>query len=132
MVKFSADGKLLFAVNNGPISVWRVATGQLLHTYADADAGPLVVASNGKYFAYGRRDGAVVLARLPLWIESVTQADGKVTLRWQGGSGLYRVQARRHLEKGKWHNLGPVTTNTTFTHSSRSRLFYRVQSLPDP
>jgi len=47
------------------------------------------VASNGKYFAYGRGDGAVLLARVPLWIESITQAGGKITLRWQGGSGLY-------------------------------------------
>jgi WD40 repeat protein len=132
VVKFSADGKLLLTANLGPINVWRVSTGQLLASYPAANALPLAVAPNGKYFAYGRFDGSVVLAWLPLWIESITQADGKCTLRWQGGSGLYRVQARSHLNKGDWHYLGPPTTNTTFTHSAQSHLYYRVVSLSNP
>ncbi len=45
VAKFSADGQLLFTVNGGPINVWRASTGQLLHTYADAGAGPLAMAS---------------------------------------------------------------------------------------
>lgn len=34
--------------------------------------------------------------------------------------------------KGDWHHHGPPTTNTTFTHSAHSHLFYPVQSLPIP
>ena len=43
-----------------------------------------------------------------------------------------QVQARPHLDMGAWHNHGPPTTNTSFTHSARSHLFYRAQSLPNP
>ena len=131
-VKFSADGKTIFTLHGDGIRFWRVADGQLLATFANIGATCLAVASNGKYFAYGRGDGGVVLARSPVWMESITEAQGKVTLRWQGGSGLYQVQARPHLEKGDWHKLGPATTNTTFTHSAKSHLFYRVQGLPNP
>ena len=130
--KFSSDGKTLFTVTNGRINFWRVADGRLLAAY-DAGAGPLAVAPSGKYFAYGRGDGAVVLARVPLWIESITQAQGRVALSWHGGSGRYQVQARRHSDKGHWHNLGVPTTKTTLTRSCSSRqLFYRVLSLPNP
>jgi len=36
------------------------------------------------------------------------------------------------LTSDVWANVGPVTTNTTFTHTCASPLFYRVQSLPNP
>ena len=132
ITKFSADGKLLFTINGGPINVWRVADGTLLTSYPTAAATCLSVASNGKYYAFGRADGSVVVAYTPIWIQSINQADGKITLSWQGGSGLYRVETRSHLEKGDWHYLGPPTTNTSFTHSAQSHQFYRVQSLPNP
>src|SRR5262249_39431970 len=116
-VKFSADGKLLLTANLGPINVWRVSTGQWLCSYPDANASALAVAPNGKYFAYGQFDGSVVLAYMPLWIEGITQSNGEVTLRWQGGSGRYQVQARSALGAGTgdWQNLGPVTPNTVLT-----------------
>jgi len=132
VVKFSADGKLLLTANLGPINVWRVSTGQLLCSYPSANALPLAVAPNGRYFAYGQFDGSVVLAYMPLWIEGITQTNGEVNLRWQGGSGRYQVQARSDLIGGLWQNLGPVTTNTFFTHTCLSPMFYRVQSLPNP
>jgi hypothetical protein len=132
VVKFSADGKLLLTANLGPINVWRVSTGQLLCSYPNANALPLAVAPNGRYFAYGQFDGSVVLAYMPLWIEDIAQDDGEVTLRWQGGSGRYQVQARTILGTGAWQNLGPPTTNTFFSHTCLSPMFYRVQSLPNP
>jgi hypothetical protein len=131
-LKFSADGKLLLTANLGPINVWRVSTGQLICSYPSANALPLAVAPNGKYFAYGQFDGSVLLAYMPLWIEDITQSKGEVTLHWHGGSGLYQVQARAVLGVGDWQNLGPVTTNTVFTHTCLRPLFYRVESLPNP
>lgn len=130
--KFSADGKAVFTLTDGTIKLWRTSDGSLLSTFENTGARRLAVSPDGKYFAYGRGDGTVVLARVPVWIESITEEDGKITLHWRGGSGLYRVQARSHLDKGDWHYLGPVTTNTTFTYSAHSHLFYRVISLPNP
>ena len=132
VVKFSADGQLLLTANLGPINVWRVSTGQLLCSYPDANALPLAVAPNGRYFAYGRFDGSVVLALMPLWSESITHTNDEVTLRWQGGSGRYQVQARSELGGSSWKNLGAPTTNTVFTHTCLSPIFYRVVSLPNP
>lgn len=130
--KFSPDGKLLFTVSAGAIRVWRVADGQLLHTYASAGAGPLAVASNGKYFAYGRADGAVVLAHMPMVVEHFRQGN-QIILRWTGGSGLYRIQRRNNLARGKWHNFGPRTTAMSYTNKiTREPVFYRVVSLPNP
>ena len=131
VVKFSADGQLLLTANLGPINVWRVSTGQLLCSYPNANALPLAVAPNGRYFAYGQFDGSVVLARMPVWIEDITHRNGEVTLRWQGGSGLYQVQARTILCTGAWQNLGAPTTNTVFPHTCLSPMFYRVLSLPN-
>lgn len=132
-VAVSADGKTMLTAS-ADIKFWRISDGSLLQTFNQEvdNVTSLATSQDGRFFAYSRGDGAVVLARVPLWIESITQADGKTTLRWQGGSGVYRVQARPHLDKGDWHSLGSPTTNTTFTHSSHSGLFYRVQSLPNP
>jgi len=90
----------------------------------------LAVTRDGKFFAYGRGDGVVVFAHVPLWVDSITQSNGKVVLNWQGGSGLYQVQARREMDKGDWHNLGAPTRRTTFTHALSSQFFYRVISIP--
>jgi WD40 repeat protein len=131
-VNFSADGKILFTVSGGAIQVWRVSGGQLLYNYTNADAGPLAVASDGKYFAYGRADGAVVLARVPVVVDEVREGDQTI-LRWTGGSGLYRIQRRNDPTRGVWHNFGPPTTATSFTNEiTREPVFYHVISLPNP
>ena len=130
-VNFSADGKILFT-SGGAIQVWRVSDGQLLYHYTDANAGPLAVASDGKYFAYGRADGAVVLARVPVVVDEVREG-GQIILSWSGGSGLYRIQRRNDPTRGVWHNFGPPTTATSFTNEiTREPVFYRVISLPNP
>ena len=139
--KFSADGKTFFTCagigtvdflyDTGTLKFWRTSDGALLARFDNLGAGPIAVSPAGKYFAYGT-GGALVVAYIPLWIETITRTNNEITLRWQGGSGLYQVQARPHLDKGAWHSHGPPTTNTTFTHTTRSHLFYRVQSLPNP
>ncbi len=132
-IAVSADGKTVLTAGTD-IKFWRLSDGKLLRTYDQQTQGvtSLAATKDGKYFAYSRRDGTILLAYMPLWITDASLNGKKITLRWQGGSGLYRVQARPRLDKGRWHYLGSPTTNTTFTHSARSRLFYRVVSLPNP
>jgi hypothetical protein len=70
---------------------------------------------------------------MPLWIGDITQARGPVSIHWYGGSGLYQVQRRKDLDKGKWHNVGHPTTALSFTNKmTHQPAFYRVQSLPNP
>ena len=77
--------------------MWRLADGALLHVYdkETQGVGSVAIAQNGKFFAYGRADGAVVLARMPLVLEQNCQGSHLV-LTWTGGSGRYRVQRRNH------------------------------------
>ncbi len=140
--KFSADGKTFFTCDgsgtvdfipgSGTLKYWRTSGGALLASFENLGAGPIAVSPAGKYFAYGKADGSLIVAYVPLWIEQVARSDNEITLRWQGGSGRYQVQARENLNSGTWQNLGPVTTNTTFTHTCHSPMFYRVESLNNP
>ena len=128
---FSPDGKLLLLIRYDGLEFWRVADAQLLVRYDDVNnPRSLDIAPDGKHFAYGDDAGAVVLARMPLWIHTVARDGNDITLAWQGGSGHYQVQARQTVGNGAWQNLSNPTTNTTFTHSCLSPMFYRVQSLP--
>ena len=130
--KFSSDGKLLMVLQGSSITIIRVADGKPLTMYANAGATCLAIAANGKYFAYGRGDGAVVIAYLPLILE-ITRDDQRIILRWSGGSGLYQVQRRNDPIKGKWHDVGHPTTAMSVTNKLNSqKVFYRVQSLPNP
>lgn len=128
---FSPDGQLLLLIRDDRLEFWRVADAQLLVRYEDViNPRSLDIAPDGKHFAYGDEVGAVVMARMPLWIHTVTREGNDITLAWQGGSGHYQVQARQTAGTGLWQNLSNPTTNTTFTHSCLSPMFYRVQSLP--
>ena len=81
---------------------------------------------------YGRSDGAVVLAYMPLWLSDIAYQEFALTLRWQGGSGRYQLQGCSNLTSAQWQDLGPPATHTSVTHSCLSPIFYRVQSLPNP
>jgi WD40 repeat protein len=140
-VAFSADGRLVatvegpikfFSLTGGPIRFWRTSDGRLLVTHPDADARALALSPDGKWFAYGRADRTVVLARMPLWISEVTCTGNEVTLQWQGGTGRYQLQGRTNLMAGQWQDIGDPTTNRIATHRCLNQMFYRVQSLPNP
>ncbi|MCS7209295.1 MAG: hypothetical protein NZ874_06955, partial [Fimbriimonadales bacterium] len=68
-VAFSPDGQYLFA-GSGVIWIFRVSDGQLVRTY-DQETGSGVYSvqfsPSGAYFAYGRYDATVVLARNPFF-----------------------------------------------------------------
>ena len=144
------DGKYLFTVTAGDvdtgsrfgwhtnaITMWRVTDGRPVAAITEdvPDTWAIAISPNGRYLAYGRGDGLVTLAYLPLVVEEFTLSQGRVTLRWYGGSGLYQVQRRKDPDKGKWHDVGKPTTATTFTDKVPGKdkfQFYRVQSLPNP
>ena len=133
VAKFSADGRTLYTLGDGIIKFWRVADGRLLATFENTGATCLAVGPDGKHFAYGTSAGALALARVPLWIDQVEHAANQLIVRWQGGSGRYRIQRRNSLTRGAWHNFGPPTTATSLTNKiTRKPVFYRVQSLPNP
>jgi len=130
--KFTADGKYLFTLNDGTFKVWRVSTGAGVGSITNTGATTFDIAKNGKYFAYGTGSGAVVLARMPVVLDSITRTGNQTILHWQGGTGLYQLQSRTNLSVGSWENIGTTTTNTVATNVNSSTLFFRVQSLPQP
>ena len=133
---FSPDGKLLLTASAGILKFWRVADGRLVSSFDGETQGAVTavdISPDGKLFAYGRGDGTLVLARMPLWVESIARANSAITLNWQGGSGLYQLQQRTNLTQGTWQNVGSPTTATAATNGiGSSAIFYRVQSLPNP
>ncbi|MEN3002201.1 MAG: hypothetical protein ABDI19_10240 [Armatimonadota bacterium] len=91
-VAFSPDGQLIASASGSrdrTIKLWQVSTGQLLRTY-DEETGigvPSVQFSpNGAYFAYGRLDATLVLARNPFWIPGDVDGNGCVN-----NADLWRV-----------------------------------------
>jgi WD40 repeat protein len=129
----SPDGKTILTRSTN-LKFWRVSDGVLLQVYDQETqgAGPVAISGDGKYFAYGRSDGVLVLAWMPLWMDAVSQSHGEITFHCQGGSGRYQVQARSSLSSGSWQDLGGPSTNAIFTHACLSPMFYRVQGLPNP
>lgn len=67
-----------------------------------------------------------------LFLDRITRTNDQTILHWQGGSGLYQLQARTNLTTDTWQNLGPATTNTSATNMDAVTRFFRVQSLPEP
>jgi len=131
--RFSADGKLFVTTAPAAIKFWRVSDGTLLRMYDEVDPNPISISSDGKYFAYGRLDGTVVLARMPLVITAISRGSGQTVIQWQGGSGHYQLQQRTNLSSGAWQNVeGPTTSTRATNNLSNANIFYRVQSLPLP
>ena len=140
--KFSADGRTFFTTDGtgsvdfipgtGTLKYWRTCDGKLLESYDNLGAGPIAVSPAGRHFAYGRSDGALVVAYLPLLITGAELAGDQTILRWTGGSGRYQVQQRYYLEDLDWEDVGEPTTATSATNTFTGNIFYRVQSLPNP
>ncbi len=129
--QFSANGRLLLTLTDGLFQIWRVSDGQRVGTIINTGAVKFDIAKNGQYFAYGT-GVAVVLARLPITLDSIIRTGNETVLNWQGGSGLYQLQSNPNVTTTGWQNLGPATTNTIATNVSTATLFFRVQSLPNP
>jgi WD40 repeat protein len=132
--RFLPSGKTLVSVGrDNTIRFWRVASGQLLKTYDQETTGAtsIAVSSDGKLFAYGRRDGTVVVARVPVHLTRVDRGGGQTLLEWEGGAGPYQIQQSTNVAGRVWENVGGLTTNTTAILSgTNTQIFYRVQSLP--
>jgi len=111
---FLRTAKLLVTAS-GAINFWRVSDGMLLSSYGQAGATCLAIAPNGKWFAYGRGDGTVLVARMPLLVNQIQHVANKVVISWQGGSGLYQLQTCTNLAEGTWQPAGFSTTATRAT-----------------
>jgi hypothetical protein len=114
------------------IVLWRVSDTRPMGRYDQElpDVVQLAVAPDGKSFAYGRGDGIIALARIPVVITNVVRRNAQAALEWQGGSGLYQVQQTSNVASSTWENLGSPTTNTNATvPATNPAAFFRVQSL---
>ena len=129
---FTPDGKGIISwAGDNKIRLWRLLDATVLQTYDQETTAvrALAVSPNGRYFAYGRDDGVVVLAR----ITDITHTNNEVRLTWTGGSGLYQLQQTADLTAGLWEDAGQPTTNLAATVNASGPLqFFRVQSLPQP
>jgi WD40 repeat protein len=96
--------------------------------------GATAVAFSGdrQFFAYGRVDGTVVLARNPFGATvhmSASREGNGVRLGWQGGNRYYQLQRTTDIVHGPWLDFpGPTTdTNTLLAPgSTNGAVFYRV------
>ncbi len=71
------------------------------------------------------REGGVILR--PQMKSSVWDAQGRLVLRWDGGSPMYQVQSRASLDTGNWENHGPAMEQQTLTVDAiGSSRFFRV------
>ena len=132
-IAVSPDGRTLLSAGS-TIKFWRLSDGLRLRTF-DAEVqgvSALDISKDGRFFAYGRQDGTVVLGRMPVWITDVSRIDGQLITHWQRGSGLYQLQSRSNLISGDWQNVGAPTAATRATNTVAGIAFYRVQSLPNP
>ena len=134
-VRFTKDGDLLLTLNGSLLNFWRVADGLLVASYETAQDGgalSLDISADRKFYAYGTHNGTVVVAYMPLCVESIARTGEETVLKWHGGSGLYQLQSSADLGSNSWQNVGSATTNRFATNINSSTLFFRVQSLPNP
>lgn len=130
---FTPDGKAIVSwARDDKIRFWSLRDYSVFQVYDQETTGvrALAVSPNGRYFAYGRDDGVVVLAQMPLRITDITCTGNQVRLTWSGGSGLYQLLRTTNLTSGQWANVGAPTIGTSATVSVTSNLeFFRVQNL---
>jgi hypothetical protein len=129
---FTPDSKILGMVSANYLRFFRVSDARLVAAY-DAEPGgvtALAFSPDGRFFAYGRGDGAVVLARMPVVITNVVRTNAQTALEWQGGSGPYQVQQTSNVATGLWEQVGGPTTNTNATvPTTNPTAFFRIRSL---
>jgi WD40 repeat protein len=138
LLVFTPDGRIaIMSDRDDKIRIWRLNEGQAivrlaLYDVETAGINALAMSPKGDLFAFGRLDGKVVVARVPLFITEAAPQGNEFILRWAGGSGSYQLQQRTSLSSGDWENSGVPTTATGFTNSTPSgTVFYRVQSMPN-
>jgi WD40 repeat protein len=80
-IAFTGDGQTLVTGSlDGKICFWEVSSSLRRFCYDEEtfSVTALAFSPNGRFFAYGRSDGSVVLARNPLWLEGDANGDGTV------------------------------------------------------
>jgi WD40 repeat protein len=132
---FSSDGETVIAAgqdygaSRGMILFWRVSDGSLLHAYAQQTSTAVYSAQyspDGNFFAYGRADGAVVLARIstpscPCSISSSSQ-----TFSPSGGSGRVNIAMSGNCPWNATSNVPWLTLTSTASGSGSSVIKFNV------
>jgi len=80
-IAFTGGGQTLVTGSlDGKICFWEVSSSLRRFCYDEEtlSVGALAFSPNGRFFAYGRNDGSVVLARNPLWLEGDADGNGTV------------------------------------------------------
>jgi len=136
LLVFTPDGKIaIMSDRDDKIRIWRVSEGQeivrlALYDVETAGINALAASPKGGLFTFGRQDGKVIVARIPLFVTEARRSATQFVLQWTGGSGLYQLQQRTNLSVGSWENEGGPTTALGFTNDLLlGSVFYRVQSL---
>jgi len=138
LLVFTPDGKIaIMSDRDDKIRIWRLSEGQeivrlALYDVETAGINALAMSPKGDLFAFGRLDGKVIVARVPVFITEARLSASNFILQWSGGSGSYQLQQRADLTTSTWQDVGAPTTATGATNNvSGGSLFYRVQSLPN-
>ncbi len=154
---FAMDsGTLLVAGTHNPtLEFWGTTSYTLAQTYTEEVAGgapyrltdgddrviglwrgatAVAYSSDGHYFAYGRVDGTVVLARnqFDRPVEMSARSEGNAMhLSWRGGNRYYVLQRKNDIGPGEWQTISPAitTTNAFVIPGVGSNAFYRVLNL---
>jgi WD40 repeat protein len=133
-VAFSPDAALAIVAGTN-LAIYNAANGSLLSHSSDNGSyykRAVATTPDGKAFLHTRFTGAIYAARLPLWINSFTQAGDHCLLSWTGGGGHYQLQQRTNTFPGAWQNVGGVLTNRTGEIPLQfNSSFFRVVDLPD-
>jgi WD40 repeat protein len=156
VMAFAADsGTLLVAGTYEPaLKFWGTTSYELVDIYTNEVAGgapwliedqegrivggwrgatAVAYSTDRQFFAYGRIDGTVVLAknqyRAPVQM-SVSPEGAGVQLRWGGGNRYYQLEQRNNLEGDQWAAITPPTAATNLLVIPQNRrMFYRVRNL---
>lgn len=147
-----ADGNLYGTTSgsgpNGSGTIFQIQTNGVLTTLYSFTGGSdgatpgsaLVQGDDSNFYGAtytGGTYGAGTIFRLSMaasapFIQTVTQADGILTLTWSAVSGqMYQVQYNTSLSPGNWSNLGNSvmasnTTATAIASITNSQCFYRI------
>lgn len=94
---------------------------------------PVAFSPDGRWFAFGRGDATVVLARHPFGALRFTTShveNGQLEVAWEGGSGRYQLQQTTNLSGDSWQEIGPPTSLTSATNPvGAAATFLRIKEL---
>jgi Tol biopolymer transport system component len=149
-VDFSPDGTALMQISScddvdgfcySSIRMWSVANGSLLRRFTEELNGvtQVRISADGRYLAYGRQDGTVVLARNPFSpanpsapMLGIMRTGSQAALSWPANQIGFTLESRTNLSAGGWFAITNWITvvgdqNTVAADLSTDQRFYRLR-----